>query len=584
MPGGYASITFVNDCGQTIWVAPLGNGASKPCSSNADCGVNGQDGNCTNGSCVQVLCEADPDCNSTIQFCNVSNCSSDNDCPQINCYTDADCPFSNDNATPQKCNGGGLCTSSANCPAITCTTTADCPQMAGVTCDTANGVCSPSCQSNGFCICNTSTDCPGPFATCQNNLCSETIGYCSPVCRPNGQCSCVTQSSTNHVNNCSGVGQTCQSNLCTGVGYCQYKNVPSPGYWQLPATVGNNTQQICVPADNNDTSNTRAWGGRFWARTGCPDNFATCKPEGAPCDNSTVCCNNSCQGGVCQAGIPACLTGDCKNALKCKVSGSVPVTLFEVNYAAPNVAYYDASLADSYNVPIMAAPSTAGCATAGCTSNLNATCPQPLQSLGTQSCTSDAGCPAGGSCQNGQCVVGCISACNLCTTNSNAPGLNCSEIVPGGTMTYQDLYCCSNNISCNKGNPTCFGNIDCATLGCTNNAGCGSDNCTAQGICADTTCNAKSLCSPTLSCMSNSDCNTGAGYTCVGGACVPPTNCCGPYNPQWLTAMQTFATAFKTACPSAYSYQFDDPSSSFTCPNNGQGVNYTITFCPSSGL
>jgi hypothetical protein len=65
----------------------------------------------------------------------------------------------------------------------------------------------------------------------------------------------------------------------------------------------------------------------------------------------------------------------------------------------------------------------------------------------------------------------------------------------------------------------------------------------------------------------------------VEHACRRP-DCCGPYNPQWLAAMQVFATAFKDACPSAYSYQYDDPSSSYTCPNTRQGVNYTITFCP----
>jgi hypothetical protein len=253
----------------------------------------------------------------------------------------------------------------------------------------------------------------------------------------------------------------------------------------------------------------------------------------------------------------------------------LPVTLFEVNYAAANVAYYDVSLADSYNLSMLAAPSTTGCATAGCTSNLNATCPQYLQALGT-SCTSAADCPAGGVCQNGFCVMGCISACNQCKAGINTTALNCSQ--------YEDQYCCSNNISCNQGSPTCFGNIDCATLACTDNANCGSDNCTQQGICAEMTCNNNNLCSPTLTCQSSSDCNTNAGYTCVGGACVPPTNCCGPYNPQWFAAMEGFASAFKTACPSAYSYQYDDPSSSYTCPNNGQGVDYTITFCPSPGL
>ena len=389
-----------------------------------------------------------------------------------------------------------------------------------MTCDTSNGVCTNTCQSSGLCICDSSSQCPGPLATCQNNLCSETVGYCSPACQPNGQCACVSQSKSGlPVNSCSGVGQTCQENLCTGTGVCQYMNLPSPGYWQLPTLTGSNTQQICVPADYSG-SPPQAWGGRFWARTGCPENFATCKPQGTPCDNNTACCNNSCQGGQCEAGIPACQKGDCKTALNCLVSGSLPVTLFEGNYAAPNVAYYDVSLADSYNLPMQAVPGTMGCAAAGCTSNLNATCPRYLRSFGA-SCASDMDCPAGGVCQNGACIIGCISACNQCKAGDNTSALNCTE--------YEAQYCCTNNISCNQGSPTCFGNIDCNALACTEDANCGSDNCTEQGICAQMSCdNATSLCNPPLTCQNTSDCKTGSGYTCTGGACVPPSGLLWP--------------------------------------------------------
>jgi hypothetical protein len=34
---------------------------------------------------------------------------------------------------------------------------------------------------------------------------------------------------------------------------------------------------------------------------------------------------------------------------------------------------------------------------------------------------------------------------------------------------------------------------------------------------------------------------------------------------------------FKAACPDAYSYNYDDPTSTFTC---GTGSNYQVTFCP----
>uniref|UniRef100_M8CBJ1 Thaumatin-like protein n=1 Tax=Aegilops tauschii TaxID=37682 RepID=M8CBJ1_AEGTA len=38
-------------------------------------------------------------------------------------------------------------------------------------------------------------------------------------------------------------------------------------------------------------------------------------------------------------------------------------------------------------------------------------------------------------------------------------------------------------------------------------------------------------------------------------------------------------TFFKSACPRAYSYAYDDSTSTFTC---AAGTNYAITFCPST--
>lgn len=37
-----------------------------------------------------------------------------------------------------------------------------------------------------------------------------------------------------------------------------------------------------------------------------------------------------------------------------------------------------------------------------------------------------------------------------------------------------------------------------------------------------------------------------------------------------------YSTIFKTACPRAYSYAYDDGSSTFTC----KAYDYSLTFCP----
>ncbi|XP_021756117.1 thaumatin-like protein 1 [Chenopodium quinoa] len=55
-------------------------------------------------------------------------------------------------------------------------------------------------------------------------------------------------------------------------------------------------------------------------------------------------------------------------------------------------------------------------------------------------------------------------------------------------------------------------------------------------------------------------------YCCTGEYKTPQT--CPPTNQSLY---------FKNQCPQAYSYAYDDPTSTFTCPT---GVNYFITFCP----
>jgi hypothetical protein len=55
-----------------------------------------------------------------------------------------------------------------------------------------------------------------------------------------------------------------------------------------------------------------------------------------------------------------------------------------------------------------------------------------------------------------------------------------------------------------------------------------------------------------------------------------------PANPNWTTHALPFESALKTACPTAYSYQYDDPYSLFTCSSASESnqTGYTLTFCP----
>jgi len=57
--------------------------------------------------------------------------------------------------------------------------------------------------------------------------------------------------------------------------------------------------------------------------------------------------------------------------------------------------------------------------------------------------------------------------------------------------------------------------------------------------------------------------------------------CCrGLYSTRATCPPSNYSVIFKTACPGAYSYAYDDPTSTFTCSKS----NYAITFCPNAQL
>ncbi|XP_013643618.2 pathogenesis-related thaumatin-like protein 3.5 [Brassica napus] len=181
------------------------------------------------------------------------------------------------------------------------------------------------------------------------------------------------------------------------------------------------------------------WSGRIWARTGC--NFDA-------------------------NGAGKCITGDCGGKLECAGNGAAPPTsLFEITlgHGSGDKDFYDVSLVDGYNLPIVAIPTGGGlvgaCNATGCVADINISCPKELQVMGE------------GEKERGG-VVACKSACE-------AFGL--------------DQYCCSGQFA----NP----------------------------------------------------------------------NTCRP---------SSYSTVFKRACPRAYSYAFDDGSSTFTC----KASEYAIIFCP----
>ena len=145
----------------------------------------------------------------------------------------------------------------------------------------------------------------------------------------------------------------------TAMASCSFtiSNYCSQPIW--PATLaGAGTPQLPTTGFRLDPGKTvqvpapAGWSGRLWARTGCAFDAG---------------------------GQGACQTGDCGGRMECAGTGATPpTTLFEVTLgkAAGDLDYYDVSLVDGYNLPVVAVPrarqgAAGGCNATGCMADLN---------------------------------------------------------------------------------------------------------------------------------------------------------------------------------------------------------------------
>ncbi len=404
----------------------------------------------------------------------------------------------------------------------------------------------------------------------------------------------------------------------------------------------------------------QAWeSGTFWPRTGCA------------LDASASPATLSCRTGAC---FDTDNSG--RQLLDCSAgngggSPTNPVTQFEVTSTADAVNY-DVSLAAGYNVETSATPIGGGqvvsgttdvvaCDTAGCMSDLDASCPAPLQVL------------------EGGDVIGCLDPCTRCQRPDPPAALGCATERTetwtcgsnGGRVTNLDLYCAKNMVdgtaqaSPNQAVPTAFSQLDCKagtqfvqpTFASTYTLPPG------QGVCLHTqppqstiphfnergwtdaatgevkNCGGEPLdyvplpdgtpCGGYLTAQKGGGYFAGAlGYTCqtatypvndgtmtvqqVSHLCMPPTESglgrcesdtsaaltlysagAGVTNQAWLDAATLagggapYFVVFRTACPAAYAWQYDDIAGGFGCTPSSAVAGgapfsgFDVTFCGS---
>ncbi len=300
------------------------------------------------------------------------------------------------------------------------------------------------------------------------------------------------------------------------------------------------------------------WSGNVYARTGCNAKGEECK---------TGICNVSGSTGACADGV----------------GPQGPVTLAEFTLSPDGVDFYDVSIINGTNIPISMGPIGGAkdsanpytCATAGSVQaqpglmacswkfdpritkdgsvsdeslSLRAVVP------GGAACTSDANCAKGTVCgvavlvsqttitRSCGALVGWWTADELCvyTANQMKSPVNCSEAVAKQGKVV-DLYQCSgaNPNSCysqDAANPTC----------------CGCPTWVFDDVAVS----------------------------------VAPGFKCHSHNPEWEKLSQPWVEFVKKACPTAYSFPFDDATSTFTCATDKvtdktpNSMGYEIVLCP----
>lgn len=473
---------------------------------------------------------------------------------------------------------------------------------------------------------------PMIFAVTDQNQRSYTfVNQCSyPVwigVSGGSQESCTTKV-PNTQGTCFSTNETCVlTDAATNTSTCFWNN-PTPidagGSYQLAAasTVGEiggvGTVSIPIPVDSNNPQNL-IWSGGIAGRTGCGGGVGTL-----------------CSTGDCSGNAPGTTTGTADPGGACTITKGFtnPVAVDETSMAngltnssgsLANTDFYDVTIIGGVNLPLSITPmnpqprDTTGysCGApgsptgnpdndiAGCTWTLTppnsdlldyAMVPAPTSSSFT-TCTSNADCTSPDICgfaanpfANGFAHicgphVGYWTADTVCAVNANSTSsttwpaaYNCNAVLSPGTintpwLTYYrstDLYACDAITSSaqtggtpdGNGNPTALKIPSCYDSSAVPNSCCGCQNWNQAPY------NLNVGSDPQL-------CTTSIAGTATTQAWTTGTN--SPLQQiGWL----------KQGCSTAYTFPFDDPTSTFTCSTTPADAptanreNYIVTYCP----
>jgi hypothetical protein len=339
---------------------------------------------------------------------------------------------------------------------------------------------------------------------------------------------------------------------------------------------------------------------------------------------------------------PACGGGLCDTNLTCVAACTVPVNYCAVHTSDPicttqNNSFYAclnqvSTETDPFGNPINLESANSGLAV--CFSGTDCAPGTTCLMTPTFTSTSNVTWPANA----GLCVPnnGLVPQNGGCTSSA-MDGQTC----PASNFTYPfPLYTCATLTNAPSGMvSTCIPPITASATGAgafgslvwnaddftpaTPSTACTADSgCTAGQYCLETTvrqakngntvlsqavnectgtgdscvCNQVNGCATSANCTGGTKCLDQGGNPCGSGeSCICQTagiytGVCGPTNVNWTNAVSqvqtgsNYLTTFKNACPSAYTFQYDDQASDWSCySTQDQVVNYTVTFCGVGG-
>lgn len=407
-------------------------------------------------------------------------------------------------------------------------------------------------------------------------------------------------------------GTECRTGKCFWNVPAPNKAVPTPNKnYELDAYTSGApaSNSITLTDYNAQNKSTKVWSGGFAGRTGC--SFT--------------------------GGVISCVTGDCgddgtgKGGCALGTGFSAPITQIEPTFLSLGPDTYDVEVINGFNIPASIAPTSIpvgsnspyDCGTAGKTTSTPYTDIIYIPGNGAAISGSMGACdwtftPPSLHYQwvDGSTATSCSSnatcapnACGLTTANvvANSSALTCGKLL--GYWSENEI--CAKNKTYNQP----------AVVNCTSKTEI--TNCTANGKTCPATVAGQYSFYNLLACTTSppeAGDDTVTFPSCFSKGTYSSLNCCGcnnwqstagmsaiiPNDPnlvtqcgivvpsdgskgttpnaKWVSNVLPNLIWLKNACPSAYTYPYDDKSSTFTCPYRyagGQsGVNYTVTFCP----